>query len=338
MDSENNQYADDEQVEHQLDMLIPDSIEEVGVSPMEHQSYDMPRYKIPRRTVVLCLFLFLATCFSTFFVGAGLWAGVLDPRFNGVFGFLDTLGWGNVIWRGLSYSVPVMSILLAHEMGHFLQAVRYRVPATPPFFIPMPLPPLGTMGAVIMQQAGVSDRKSNFDIAISGPLAGLVVALPICWYSVTTSTVAPVPAPGTSIEFGDPLILQWMYWMYHGHIPEGMTVFVSQLGIAGWVGIFITALNLIPIGQLDGGHILYALIGKKAHTVAMTLVAFAIAYMIWTNNYTYALMLGLIVFMGAKHPPTADDTVPLGGARVVLGWLTLGFIIIGFTPQPLIIG
>jgi membrane-associated protease RseP (regulator of RpoE activity) len=104
---------------------------------------------------------------------------------------------------------------------------------------------------------------------------------------------------------------------------------------AGWVGIFITALNLIPIGQLDGGHILYTLLGRRAHTVAVSVLAFAVGYMIFTGNYSYSLMVILMLMMGPRHPPTADDSVPLGTFRIVLGWLTLGFILIGFTPTPI---
>ena len=294
-----------------------------------------PEPRVPLRLILISSGLFLLCCLSTFYIGSGLWqAWYIKGGFET---YIRIVGWENVIYRGLTYTVPVMAILLAHEMGHFLQALRYGVPATTPFFIPMPIPPLGTMGAIILQQPGIADRKANFDIAISGPLAGLVLALPITWYAVLDSTIAPKPpANQFSFSFGEPLILQWMIYAHHGVVPEGKEVFINSIGIAGWVGIFITALNMIPIGQLDGGHILYALIGKKAHRVAVALIGFALLYMIYTQNFTYILMLMLIMMLGARHPPTANDNAKLGPVRVVLGWLTLGFVIIGFTPTPII--
>lgn len=255
----------------------------------------------------LALALFVATCLSTWMAG------------------------------GLIYAVALMFILLAHEMGHYLQAKRYGVPASLPYFIPFPLPalnPFGTMGAVIVQGAGVADRKALFDIAISGPLVGLVFALPIAYIGVQQSEYAALP-DSSIVRFGDPLILKWMYTAKHGPIPEGADVLFNPLLFAGWVGIFITALNLIPIGQLDGGHILYTLIGRHAHRVAMLLLWGAIAYMVYTRYYAYSLMVLLLLLMGPRHPPTADDNVPLGTGRIVLGWLTLLFIVIGFTPVPL---
>lgn len=269
----------------------------------------------------LALYLFLATCASTFLVaglpyyGKGIWT---------------------VITQGLSYAVPVMSILLAHEMGHYLQAKRYGVPASLPFFIPMPLTPLGTMGAVIFQGRGVADRKQMFDIAISGPLAGLVVALPVTYFGMLNATVEPMANHQGTLEFGDPLIIQWMATMIHGAIPEGHTVMLNSMLFAGWVGIFVTALNLIPVGQLDGGHILYTLIGKRAHFVAMAVLWGAVGYMIWSGEFAYSLLIVLILLMGPRHPPTRDDTVPLGTFRIVVGWLTLAFIIIGFTLTPIV--
>lgn len=245
--------------------------------------------------------------------------------------------WSAMIWNGIQYSFAVMLILFAHEMGHYLQAVRYHVAASPPFFIPMPILPFGTMGAVIVQRSGYGDRKRLFDIGISGPLAGLVFALPIAWLGALQSEVrSRLELNGGSLEFGDPLIMQWMYEWVHGPLGTNDVIMLNPLLFAGWVGIFITALNLIPIGQLDGGHVLYALIGKRAHTVAMLLVYAILGYMIFTNNFQYVLMLILIVLFGPRHPPTADDEIELGWFRSILGWLTLAFIVIGFTPMPLV--
>lgn len=258
-----------------------------------------------RRLYPMAAFLFVATCLST-------WA----------------------VQQSVTYAVAVMSILLAHELGHFLQALRYRVPASPPLFIPMPSL-FGTMGAVILQGAGFANRKALFDIAISGPLAGLVVALPVAWFGITQSTVAALPDDARVTIFGDPIVLQWMIELHHGPLPENHEVILNPLLFAGWVGIFVTALNLLPVGQLDGGHILYTLIGRRAHAVAIGLVLGAAGWMIATGNLTYVLFLVLIFLFGIRHPPSADDSVPLGAGRTILGWVTLAFLFVGFTPVPL---
>jgi len=253
----------------------------------------------------IALVLFVATCFSTWL----------------------SAGW--------TYSFALMSILLAHELGHFLQAVRHRVPASPPFFIPFPLSPFGTMGAVIAQAGGVANRRQMFDIAISGPLAGLLLALPIAWWGVSQSTLVEMIPGDDALIFGDPLILQWMIERIHGMKPPETEVALNPLLFAGWVGIFITALNLMPIGQLDGGHILYCLIGRRAHAVALLVVASAVGYMAYTRDFGYAVMVLMVLAMGTRHPPTSDDRASLGPLRIVLGWLTLSFVLIGFTPRPI---
>ncbi len=195
--------------------------------------------------------------------------------------------------------------------------------------------PFGTMGAVILQGAGYADRKALFDIAISGPLAGLVVALPVAWFGITQSTVAALPDDARVTIFGDPIVLQWMIEMHHGPLPDNHEVILNPLLFAGWVGIFVTALNLLPVGQLDGGHILYTLIGRKAHWVAYSVVGGAIVWMVSTRDPSFILMIGLLYAFGLKHPPTADDSVPLGATRIVLGWLALAFVLVGFTPIPI---
>lgn len=236
---------------------------------------------------------------------------------------------------GLKYSVALMAILTAHEMGHFLQARRYGVPASWPWFIPMPLPPLGTMGAVIVQSSGYADRKQMFDIGITGPLAGLVIAIPITIWGLQDSRIANIEAFGGGMTFGNPLLLQWLAeWHFGKPLLPNEDIMLTPLLHAGWVGILITALNLIPIGQLDGGHILYGLIRRKADKFSVPLLWFAVIWTLTTGNWNYSAMIFLMMMMGARHPPTRDDSVPLGIVRTVLGWLTLSFVLIGFTPTP----
>lgn len=269
----------------------------------------------PETLFPLSVCLFVATCLSTWYTGT---------TFH---------GWDNL--QAFTYAAAVMGILLAHEFGHYFQTLRYRVPASPPLFLPVPGTPFGTMGAVILQGAGYAHRRALFDIAISGPLAGLVIALPVAWWGLQDSRVELIPPNAQALLFGDPLVLQWLIELRHGPLEAGQEVVLTPLLFAGWVGIFVTALNLLPVGQLDGGHILYSLVGKKAHFVAIALIIGAAGWMYFTGSWGYSIFLVLIVLFGPIHPPSADDTVPLGPVRTILGWLTLAFLLIGFTPSPI---
>jgi membrane-associated protease RseP (regulator of RpoE activity) len=178
-----------------------------------------------------------------------------------------------------------------------------------------------------------------FDIAISGPLAGLVVALPLNWWGILHSRIMPIELNSAGYGYTNPLIVEWMVRWIHRPMNAGEDIALNPILFAGWVGIFITALNLVPIGQLDGGHILYCLVGKKAHQIARALFVGAIGVVVFQvlrGHYQYGgwtLMLLLVGVMGTRHPPTANDRVPLGKIRIVLGWLTLAFILIGFVPS-----
>lgn len=314
-----------------LEVFQPTSVE--LIDPAREQQQPRHRPRLPRRRTKLAVILFIATCISTFLAGSGLFLTIFFPQ-----ALVEMANTGELwprILDGLIYGGAVMLILSAHEMGHYLQSRRYHVPASLPYFIPLPITPLGTMGAVILQGGHVADRKQMFDIAISGPLAGLLFALPITYFGIQHAEIVTVTNSDHVLIFGDPLLMQWMYEWQLGPLAENQHI-SSPLLFAGWVGIFVTALNLIPIGQLDGGHILYTLIGKWSHRVAMGLIALALGYMVWKQDPSYSLMLILLILIGPKHPPTADDTVPLGPMRIILGWLTLAFIVIGFTPTPIV--
>lgn len=275
------------------------------------------------------LFLFVATCLSTTYAGSFL-ADLEQGMTN-----------SQILWAmfgsGLQFTAAVMGILIAHEMGHYLQAVRYGVPATLPFFIPMPISPFGTMGAVILQSARSANRRVLFDIAVTGPLAGLLITIPITFWGLQSVEIVDLPKnPNFPIMvYGDPLLLQWMIEWVHGPLGENQTVMLNPLVFAGWVGIFITALNLLPIGQLDGGHILYTLIGRRAHIIAFGLIFATAGYMIYARDPSFSVLLVLLVLMGPRHPPTSDDRMPLGLGRHLLGWITLTFLVIGLTLNPI---
>ena len=312
-------------------------------------------YRIKRRRFRFSLMLFLLTFASTTLVGADYWPLDILPGFFNSESQLKILSYLNRVWPtepgivmtiqdrfwqsiklGCTYSCPLMLILLCHEMGHYLQAVRNRVPASFPYFIPLPLPPLGTMGAVILQGRGAADRRKMFDIAVSGPIAGLVVTIPILYYGIKSSEYVPL-SRDMGFEFGQPVLVQWLIELVHGPARAGMTFDWNGYATAGWVGVFITAMNLLPIGQLDGGHLMYTLIGRKSHWIAWSLILLAVGGMIYSGLYSYILLLILLTLTGPRHPPTANDEVPLGAFRHVIGWLTLGFLLIGFTPQPIVI-
>jgi hypothetical protein len=327
--------------------ILPDSAP--GFPAMELQRrlekiHAAQYYAYKRKQLRTSVTLFVLTALSTFLVGSGyipleyLLAKIF-PRF----GVFLALNFGpqaleNVLreacLQGLQYSVPLMSILFFHEMGHYLQSVKNRVPASLPYFIPLPLPPMGTMGAVIFQGRGVATRRQMFDIAVSGPIAGLILTIPILWFGLRHSSYQPRPGI-PSLEFGEPLLLQWMITAIHGAAPEGQVFTLNAIAFAGWVGVLVTAMNLLPVGQLDGGHILYTLIGRKAHVVAYLVIAAGIVAMIVRENYSFSILLILLMLTGPRHPPTANDAEPLGLGRHVIGWLTLSFLIIGFTPTPI---
>lgn len=263
-----------------------------------------PPERRPRSRWQLPLILFVTTCASTFAVG------------------------------GISFSLALMSTLLAHELGHYLQARRYGVPASLPLFIPMPISPIGTMGAVIFMQPGMGNRRTLFDIAITGPLAGLLPALVYCVIGLQWSEVVAVEETRSGLTLGEPLLFKLLIYLTFGVLPEGHDVMLHPVAFAGWVGIFITALNLFPIGQLDGGHVLYALMRQRAHAIAKGLLLSAAVAVVLFGYWGWTLMLLLLFWMGPVHPKTANDYVPLGSARIVLGWAGLLFVPIGFTPMP----
>lgn len=238
---------------------------------------------------------------------------------------------------GWLYAFGIMTILLFHELGHFLQARRYGVPASPPHFIPMPWPlsPLGTMGAVIGMHSRIPSSRALYDIAITGPLAGLVPTLIFGVVGIQHSTHGGFVTRPPWLS-GKPILFTALESLLLGSDLPGLAISYHPLAVAAWTGLFITALNLIPIGQLDGGHILYTLVRKKAHTVSIGLVVLAALAICWNFSvyWPWCLMLGLLVLMGVRHPPTENDKAPLGTGRIVLGWITLMFVLVGFTPSP----
>ncbi len=225
-----------------------------------------------------------------------------------------------------------MAILTAHEFGHYLAARHHGVPATLPYFIPAPFL-FGTMGAVIRMSPFIPNRRALFDIAAAGPLAGVVVAVPVSLIGVMLSQRIPVQEGGLGIELGDPLLFDLFERVLFGTGGEGMVLMLHDVGFAGWVGLFVTALNLIPIGQLDGGHVSYAVFGRRSFRVA--LIAFVTLVVVSAmTGAQYALLLLLLFFTGIRHAPTTNDSVPLGRARARVALLLLVIFLVCFVPVP----
>ena len=234
---------------------------------------------------------------------------------------------------GFAYSASLLTILGAHEFGHYFAARYYRVDATLPYFIPFPSL-FGTLGAVIRMSPRIPDRRALFDIAAAGPLAGLVVAIPVSLLGIALSERMVPDAEQSVITLGDPLLFQAMEWMFFGARTEGMDLLLHPIGFAGWVGLFVTALNLLPVGQLDGGHISYALFGRRAKLFAGLAFAALLALTL-TKGYHYMLILIVLWFMGLRHGPTINDAYEIGPQRRGLGLLLAAVFITCFSPVPI---
>ncbi len=248
--------------------------------------------------------------------------------------FLLTVISTYITW-GWWYCIAIMAILSAHEMGHYLMSRRYRVSATLPMFIPFPYSPFGTLGAIIKMKGAIPNRRALFDIGAAGPLAGLALTIPVIIMGLRFSKVVAVgQLPTQSVTtLGDSLLFSLLQYVSLGPIPAGYDVVLHPLAYAGWVGLFVTALNLLPMGQLDGGHILYSLCGRRS-IILFKLTWGALALITLTLNPTWFLLIILLLFIGLKHPPPLDDITPLDNKRKLLGLFTLVIFILSFTPIP----
>ena len=306
----------------------------------------------PRRRVMLPVSLFLATCVMTFLAGCYGWM----PLFAGqpLAGQESLAAVIVANWpTGLAYMAGVMGILFFHEMGHFLAALYYRVPASLPFFIPVPMMTVGTMGAVIGMEGSKANRKELFDIGIAGPLAGLVLAIPLLIYGIYVAEAVNVaellvnrPYPvifaagnGSPIgwpvfTYGDPLFVTLFLNTIRPDLGPGDVLLNNPFYMAGWVGFFVTGLNMLPVSQLDGGHVAYAAVGRYSRPLARLFLIGVGLYIVIAAQYAWLLMFVLVVMLGVDHPRTADDTVHINWPRRVLGLVSLLIPILCFPPFP----
>ena len=297
-------------------------------------SEQRPREQPRRTNWPLHIGLFLLTCATT------TWAGVLQVQHEISPFRLDLLL--PHFADGLSYSVSIMAILLAHEMGHYVVSQRNGVAASLPYFIPLPLPDflgnvLGTLGAVIRMKGIIPNRRVMLDIGVAGPLTGLVVAVPVLVLGLSLSHVEPLPLDQAySMEGNSLLYLLIKYAMFGQWLPSGgVDVFIHPVAFAGWAGLLVTSLNLIPAGQLDGGHVLYSLVGDRAGALRWPIILglAVLGLLVWPGWFLWA---GLVFLFGGGHPPPLDGLTRLGTGRKVLAVLALVAFVLTFTPQPLI--
>ena len=277
---------------------------------------------------IINLVLFLLTVGSTLYVGASYGAVTREQTFQ--------------IWHGWPFALSVLLILGAHEMGHYFAARRHNVPVTLPFFIPLPWwPSFGTLGAFIQLRGPVTNRRGLFDVGAAGPLAGLVFAVPVLLYGLATSDLGPI-APGQPYEGNSVLYLLAKLAVFGRILPGGGTdVYLNQVAWAGWVGLFVTGLNLLPVGQLDGGHVAYALFGERSSRFLWPVIiglALIVVYS-WLQGapaLTWVLWIFLLMSFGRVHARPLEDITPLDPRRRALAVFTLVLFFLCFVPLPLV--
>jgi membrane-associated protease RseP (regulator of RpoE activity) len=275
----------------------------------------------------LPIILFLLTVFTT------LWAGAYQAYTGPVRGPLNfLLASPEALWRGIPFAGSLLFILTTHELGHYLLSKIHRVPASLPLFIPGPPHFIGTFGAIIRMRGPILSRRALFDIGVAGPLAGFVVAVVMLIVGLSLSTVVDRSAT-YGLHLGEPLLLQFMSWVVIGPLPPEADVVLHPVGFAAWFGLFVTSLNLLPIGQLDGGHVAYALWGPRQRTMALAFlpILLALGFFGWAGWFLWAFMAGL---WGVGHPPVMDPHVPLGRNRTIVGWIALAVFVVTFAPVP----
>lgn len=274
---------------------------------------------VDKPKIWLNVLLFVATVFTT------LLAGSFNSGGNPLTNFAD-------IFLGIPFSFSLMAILTCHELGHYFVSKRYGLVTSLPYFIPVPFHFLGTFGAIIRMKSIVPSRKALLRIGMAGPLSGFFVALIVSIIGIIYSEVKSAPATGTYLRLGDSLLFFILGKIVHPSIPEGMDIFLHPMAFAGWIGFLVTSMNLMPIGQLDGGHIAYSVLLKNQKKlylpVIIALIGFGILWQGW-------IIWGLLAFILARKEPLIQDTLtPLSKKEKFYALLPLIVLVLTFIPQP----
>jgi membrane-associated protease RseP (regulator of RpoE activity) len=281
------------------------------------------------------LLLFAATIYTTTAAGAGHYLSF----YRGFGDAPNPFSAGELLTYGLWYSVPILAILGCHELGHYYACRFYGVAASRPYFLPMPLLLTGTLGAFIRIRQPIPGKRELFDIGIAGPIAGFVVAVPLLFIGMYLSRIEEIPPDfqGELFWLGEPLLFKLAAWLTFGHVAEGFTVSMHPMAFAAWFGLLATALNLFPIGQLDGGHISYAVFGRKSSVVTLVMVACLIGLALWSMSWLVwaGLTILMLAVFGRHHPPTPDEHLPLDPTRKAVAVFAVIMFILCFTPAPI---
>ena len=284
--------------------------------------YGVFKKAVDRPKYWLNILLFLATLLSTIF------AGSLNSGGNPFKNFAD-------LWLGIPFSFSIMAILTCHELGHYFMSRKAGMITTLPYFIPVPFHFIGTFGAVIKMKSVVPDRRSLLKVGMAGPLAGFLVALPITIIGIALSEFRPAPEDVEFLKLGDSLLFWGLAKIIHPNIPQGNDLFLHPIAFAGWLGFLVTSMNLIPIGQLDGGHISYSVFFKKRKFMYYPIFAGMIALgFLWPGWFFWVL---LSFFFARRDTVIQDAITPLTLKEKMLAIMPLIVLILTFTPQPFVI-
>jgi membrane-associated protease RseP (regulator of RpoE activity) len=241
---------------------------------------------------------------------------------------------------GLWYSLTILAILGAHEMGHYLMCRRHQIDATLPYFLPIPLPLTGTLGAFIKIREPFRNRRALFDIGVAGPIAGFVVLIPLLFLGTAMSPAATPPSDPTEgrvvIQLGEPLLFQFAEWVIWGNVNRDW-INLHPMAFGAWFGLIATALNLMPFGQLDGGHVSYAVLGRRSTLVSLVTVSAALGLTFVSSSWYAAagLMVLMLVVFGPRHPRVVDEYEELGRPRLITAVFAAVIFILCFTPAPI---
>ena len=286
--------------------------------------------------VWLHVLLLVLTIGSTTLVGADHYLGVHLRLFRRA-AAACRLPVAQLLVRGFWYSGTILAILGCHELGHYFACRYYDVDASLPFFLPVPTPSTGTLGAFIRIREPIPTKRMLFDIGIAGPIAGFLVAVPALFIGISMSHVVRVPPNFVGFELGEPLLFKLASKLLWGTIPDGYSLNMHPMAFAAWFGLLATALNLFPVGQLDGGHISYAVLGRRSTYVtfctlliAIVLAFFYSSWVVWTG-----LMVVMLFMFGPRHPRVFDEHVPLDRTRLILALVALAMFVLCFTPAPI---